>query len=121
MGYTTDFRGTFKLDRPLNVLQFTTLKEFAEEPHNGYPGGYCQWIPTEDGTGLCWDGNEKFYNYTEWLEHIVEHFLKPWGLVLNGSVTWHGERAGDSGVIYVKDNRVKAVPDEIVRQEPNWD
>lgn len=123
MGYTTDFRGAFKLDRPLNVLQVTTLKEFAEEPHSGpdVPGSWCQWVPTEDGTGIEWDGTEKFYSYTEWLEYLVEHFLKPWGLVLSGSVVWHGEESGDSGVIYAKDNRVKAVPDEVVRQEPDWD
>lgn len=31
------------------------------------PGLWCQWIISDDGTKLEWDGNEKFYNYTEWL------------------------------------------------------
>ena len=124
MGYTTDFSGQFKLDRPLNVLQLTTLKTFADERHDGEPGApgvWCQWVPTEDGEGIEWDGNEKFYRYTEWLEYLVEKYLKPWGLSLSGSVTWHGEDAGDSGVVYAKDNRVKAVADESVRKEPDWE
>lgn len=124
MGYTTDFGGAFKLDRPLNVLQVTTLKEFAADRHDGereVPGIWCQWVPSEDGESIEWDGNEKFYDYTAWLVYIIEKFLKPWGLILSGSVTWHGEDPGDSGVIYAKDNRVKAVADETVRKEPDWE
>ncbi len=64
---------------------------------------------------------EKFYHYTEWLEYIIEHFLKPWGYVLNGSVEWRGEDDADLGVIYVHQNRVKAVESEIVNKEPVWD
>lgn len=121
MGYTTDFAGKFELDRPLNVLQLTTLKDFASEYHSEGPGGYCQWVPTDDGTGLCWDGNEKFYNYTAWLEFLIEKFFKPWGITLSGSVSWSGEDPGDTGAIYTKDHRVKAVADQVVRREPDWD
>lgn len=90
-------------------------------PPEGQPGLYCQWTPNADGTALEWDENEKFYHYVEWLEYLVEHFLKPWGYELSGSVHWYGEDPGDSGVIYAKGHRIKAVPDEILRKEPNWD
>ena len=73
------------------------------------PGLWCQWVPSEDGATLGWDGNEKFYDYVEWLGYIVTHFLKPWGRVLNGSVDWAGEDSSDRGTIFVKDNQIVAV------------
>jgi len=27
------------------------------------PGLWCQWIPSDDGTAIEWDGGEKFYEY----------------------------------------------------------
>jgi hypothetical protein len=33
MGYTTDFEGSFTLDRPLTVPQFNYLKKFSETRH----------------------------------------------------------------------------------------
>lgn len=78
------------------------------------PGLWCQWVPTEDGTALVWDEGEKFYNYIEWLEYIIENFMKPWGYTLNGEVLWQGEGFSDIGKIKVNDNNVKT-------SEPRWD
>jgi hypothetical protein len=75
-------------------------------PPAGQPGLWVQWIPTEDGEWLEWDGNEKFYDYIEWLEYLIEHFLSPWGYVLNGTVKWRGEEFGDIGIIIVDNNVV---------------
>lgn len=93
----------------------------SNHPPHGQPALWCQWIPNEDGSAIVWDGNEKFYNYVEWIEYLIEHFLGPWGYMLNGQVEWSGEENGDSGVIYIKDNKVKAVEDEIRREEPEWE
>jgi hypothetical protein len=70
------------------------------------PGLWCQWVPSEDGQAIEWDGGEKFYEYEAWLRYIVENFLKPWGYVLNGQVTWSGEESDDMGVLIVEDNEV---------------
>lgn len=75
-------------------------------PPAGQPGLWCQWVPSEDGSEIEWDGSEKFYNYVEWIKFIIEHFLKPWGKVLNGEVEWQGEERDDRGMIVVKDNVV---------------
>lgn len=75
-------------------------------PAKTQPGLWNKWVPTEDGTGIEWSGAEKFYDYVEWLEYMVENFLKPWGYTLNGSVKWRGEDFDDMGVITVKDNLV---------------
>lgn len=75
-------------------------------PPSGQPGLWCQWVPTEDLLGIEWDGGEKFYGYQEWLTYLIEHFLKPWGYVLNGSVGYSGEEPGDVGCVVCEDNRV---------------
>ena len=114
MGYTTEFKGQLVLSKPLTSEQKSQLEQFAEERHGGYtqphpdmPGLWCQWVPTEDGTGLEWDGGEKFYSYVEWLEYLIKHFIEPWGLVLNGEVEWRGVEWNDTGTIYAIDNKVK--------------
>ncbi len=107
MGYSTDFEGEFKLDRPLTVAHANELNDLAEARHsNSSPSNYCQWVPTNDGQGIAWDGNEKFYAYVEWLGYIIENLLKPWGYTLNGEVKWQGESGPDFGIITVKDNVV---------------
>lgn len=113
MGYTTDFRGEFELDEPLTAEQVKIINDFAEERHGGnidhdptMPGFWCQWIASDDGKLVYWDGGEKFYEYTAWLEYLVEHFFQPWGRVLNGEVGFRGEDWDDTGTIVVRDNKV---------------
>lgn len=89
-------------------------KEYAQ------PSLWCQWKPTEDGEGIEWDGNEKFYCYVEWLRYLIDSFIAPWGYKLNGEVSWSGEEAGDIGIIYVKDNEVQGVESQIINPEPTW-
>jgi hypothetical protein len=84
-------------------------------PPQGQPGLWCQWVCNENSE-LEWDGNEKFYDYIEWLEYLVEHFFKPWGYVLNGRVAWSGEEPDDIGVIRVDNNEVKSAMSEIVNE-----
>jgi hypothetical protein len=50
---------------------------------------------------------EKFYNYVEWLEYLINVFLKPRGYVLEGCVRFFGEETEDMGYIEVKRNKVK--------------
>lgn len=75
-------------------------------PPTGQPGLWCQWIPTADGSAIKWDGNEKFYDYVDWLTYLIEHFLRPAGYQVSGHVDWQGEEAGDIGRIIVRDNEV---------------
>lgn len=70
------------------------------------PGLWCQWVPSEDGNSIEWDGGEKFYNYTEWIVYLINKILAPNGYVLNGKVDYFGEERGDVGVIEIKDNVV---------------
>jgi hypothetical protein len=76
-------------------------------PPAGQPGQWCQWTPDEDGTAIVWDEGEKFYEYVDWICYLIDQFLKPWGYVVNGEVTWSGEESGDLGLIEVTDNKVR--------------
>jgi hypothetical protein len=91
--------GSFGQDSGPDVLDHNS-------PPTGQPGLWCQWVPTADNTGIVWDGGEKFYNYTEWLTYLIDHFLAPAGYVLNGEVEWQGEEPDDIGKLVVKDNQV---------------
>ncbi len=73
-------------------------------PPKTQPGLWCKWVPTADGGGIKWNGAEKFYDYVEWLQYIINNFLKPWGYVLNGEVNWQGENEEDIGIILVASN-----------------
>ena len=46
-------------------------------PPDGQPGLWCQWITNEEGTEIFWDGNEKFYYGAEWMQYLIDHFFGP--------------------------------------------
>lgn len=72
------------------------------------PSRFCHWTPSEDGTAIIWDGQRKFADWDPWLCYLIEHFLLPWGYVVNGRVEWRGEEWLDVGVLRVRDNVVSA-------------
>lgn len=124
MGYTTNFSGAFQLDRKLTVTELETLSNLADwnaqSPGIGEPDSFCQWIVGSDGQSIEHNDDEKFYYHEEWLDYLIDNYFKPWGVTMSGNVIWTGENAGDSGVLFAKDNMVKAVQVEEM-PEPNWD
>lgn len=79
---------------------------YSNEPE-GVPGLWCQWVPTEDGTGIEWDQGEKFYEYEAWLTYLIEKFLVRWGYEINGTVQYQGEDPEDFGVLVIENNTLK--------------
>jgi len=75
-------------------------------PPKGQPGLWCQWRPTANATGIEWDRCSNFYDYVEWLQYLIDHFLKPWGYTLTGTVRWRGEEFDDVGRITVTANAI---------------
>lgn len=112
MGYTTDFRGRLELSKKLTYEQLKEYKLFVDTRHeDGYedkPSIWLQWEIVEENKShyLEWDGSEKFYNYVEWLEYIIQKFFKKWGVELNGVIQWRGEEWEDFGRIIVINNEV---------------
>lgn len=130
MGYDTKFTGKITVEPPLSGAEVEFLRQFSREEHQSrqYPGLYCQWVATADGTAIEWDKGEKFYDSAEWMEYLIQNFLGP-GIrviagrtpetaalavltrnhVLNGVIDAQGEDTGDIWRIVVKDNRVSSV------------
>lgn len=164
MGYTTDFMGEVEVKPPLNRAEVEYLAKFAESrrverkqgpyyaepgedfgqsgegiinsgnPPAGQPGLWCQWVASEDGKTIGWDGGEKFYESAEWMAYIIDHFLKPgcrvqallatpnaneepdpveeqfaeftFDHVCNGNIEAQGEDYDDQWIITVTDNKV---------------
>jgi hypothetical protein len=97
--FYVDGTGWAGQDSDKNVINYN-------RPPSTQPGLWCQWIPTDDGCELIWDGGEKFYNYVEWLDYLIDKILAPRGYTLNGECQWFGEERDDVGVIIVKNNKV---------------
>lgn len=89
-------------------------------PPQGQPGLWCQWVPTNDGTAIEWDGGEKFYDSAKWMKYLIEHFigsdpkakdalpfLQPH--ILNGTIKAQGEDSEDRWDLVVRDNKVYEV------------
>lgn len=84
------------------------VKPVLDEPPKGEPGYWCQWQPSDDGHYIEWDQGEKFYAYVEWIDYLMQHFFKRWGVVLDGEIEWIGEDASeDQGCIRIKDNQIE--------------
>lgn len=117
MGYTTDFQGSFTLNRPLTKEQYLEISQFIDgyydenfkDKYKMSPGTHCHWEILEDRRTIEWDQGEKFYCYVEWLEFLIKTYFEPWGYKVNGEVTWRGEEFEDIGTIKIKKNVVKAM------------
>ena len=112
MGYTTEFEGKFSLSAPapaevvLAIRDLDGRKGKLPPGTTPWPDGYCQWVLTADLTGIEWDGEEKFYDYVEWLQAIIDNVLKPAGVALTGTVKYQGESFDDAGTLSVVDGEV---------------
>jgi hypothetical protein len=118
MGYTTYFTGSFELSRKLTVTEQETIRAFYDDYDDldeNYPdlpkspGSSCVWTVSDEGDAIEPLAEEKMYHWDDWIRYICEHVLEPAGVKANGRSVWHGEDVGDSGVIFVKDNRVRLV------------
>lgn len=108
MGYTTSFEGSIELSRKLTMAEAKLLLEIAESDKAEKITGinaYFQWVPAETFEHIVWDGNEKFYKYTEQLKWLCG-WLKERGISATGDLYWQGEETGDTGVLSVTANEV---------------
>ena len=157
MGYTTEFAGTITVDPPLNEQEVEFLNKFADtrrmhcaqgpyyvdrggfadqehedgvidynRPPEGQPGLWCQWVIGDEGD-IEWDGGEKFYCAAEWMEYIIDHFLKPNCIAknalpflqanhtCNGTIEAQGEDMDDRWKLIVTDNVVSTISLEKIK------
>ena len=99
-----DYRGTAEWRAALPSLGVVDYNQ----PPAGQPGLWCQWVPTPDGAGIEWNEGEKFYDYDQWLQYLIDQFLQPWGYTVSGSISWSGEEEEDVGILEVTGNVVRS-------------
>jgi len=92
------------------------------DPPRGQPGLWCKWVPTDDDASIEWDGGEKFYYAEDWMQYLIDHFLKPGAYasrsgdlqfeaftfdhIVNGHIDAAGEETDDRWRLIVRDNVV---------------
>lgn len=115
MGYTTDFEGEFTLDRAADEDTAAWMERLADTDYRdpafpkGAPAAWMQWRLSDDRMRVCAEG-EKFYEYTEWLQWLIDNEFKPSGRILSGKVLYRGESAHDCGTIESVDGNVIKTP-----------
>jgi len=108
--YYVDGSGFAGQGRDEDLINFNT-------PPEGQPGLWCQWVPSDDGKAIEWDGGEKFYESVEWMRYIIDHFIGQNPLAkkeipflekhtLNGTIEAYGEDRDDRWDLVVKNNEV---------------
>jgi hypothetical protein len=80
------------------------------QPPGNQPSLWCQWRVNDKGNRLEHTGGEKFGEYVEWINYLVEHFFSPWGVKLDGSIEYQGKVLVHSGTIEIIDNRIEVRP-----------
>jgi len=85
--YVRAFGRTRRWDRPAGPYVVLPHPLAADEdeggddaysrPSRGEPGLWCPWTATENGTALAFDGIEKAYAATRWLDYLIRTFLRP--------------------------------------------
>jgi hypothetical protein len=146
MGYSTTFEGHVTITPPLNPHEIAYLHRFADsrrhqrpegpystldysysevprgdysQPADGQPGLWCDWEPTGGGTAIRWNGSEKFYEATAWMQYLIDHFLKPdaaakgqpgfeeftFDHMVNGVIHAQGDEPSDTWDLRVTANR----------------
>jgi hypothetical protein len=161
MGYTTEFDGSVAVTPPLNPSEIDYLARFADsrrfsrvagpyaldetgfrgpdvidynQPPEGQPSLWCNWAPTADGTAIGWNEAEKFYDSAEWMQYLIDTFLRPGATLqaelaqpvpgrvyddafagftfdhtVNGTIDAQGEDPDDTWRLVVQDNLVSKV------------
>lgn len=79
----------------------------SNKPPSTQPSLWCQWLLADDNQTIVWNMEEKFYEYTKWIEYLIEKILAPNGYLVNGSVAFRGDEFDDFGVIIIEDNHVE--------------
>lgn len=84
-----------------SIIDYNAFRDHVQ------PSLWCNWVISEDGWYLEWNGAKKFYSYDDWLEYMIAKFFAPLGYVLNGDIHWQGEESTDFGTIHVVDNVIE--------------
>lgn len=122
MGYTTRLKGQFHFDKMPHGTVLAAIGALdgvsgRTDGAKGMPDSYCQWTLTKDFSGIHWDGGEKFYDYVEWAQWIIDKILTPANIALYGEIEFFGEDSSDIGKLVIADGKVKSIEFAVIRDD----
>lgn len=140
MGYETCMNGSLKVTPPMTADDFGAFQKLAayytpKDADSAVQSLRDQMSGTNAEIDLLLGGDDtdasvphelniagRDYNwhFQEGLDFVIENFFAPRGYVVNGELDWDGDDPGDSGTVYVKDNKVEWVKDDISNRGPSW-
>jgi hypothetical protein len=110
------------LPHPLAADEVGEDVDAYNRPSIGEPSLWCPWTATGNGAALAFDGIEKAYGATAWLEYLIQTFLQPnataaqvddaaldgftFNHVCDGAVASCRRDTGQVSLILVTDNKV---------------
>lgn len=65
------------LPHPLADDEHAPGSDAYNRPSKHEPGLWCPWTATLGGLALAFNGIEKAYNASEWLDYLIRTFLRP--------------------------------------------
>lgn len=108
--------GEFFVHSPcMGQLRDESIEDYNDPPST-QPGLWCSWVivpitdtkeKTEVPVTIEWNGAEKFYSYTMWLEYIFLNFFKRPNYHPYGVIFAQGEDPTDAKYIIVEDGVIK--------------
>lgn len=136
MPYSVYYRGEIIISPPLTEEHAAVVLAFSRKEYNeltkpifakiaASPGedlpAYMDVFDISEGrTTILPDEDESTHGLRLCLMLLIEHFLAPLGYLLNGEVSWDADDVNDRGSIFVRDNLIEDVDDEIVNAGPSW-
>lgn len=117
--------GDFNCNPICNIKQINSINNINNEKIKNCPKYICNWMVSNDGRKLKWNNQSEFIDYEDWLIFIINNYLKPNNIKLNGVISWFGVKNEDMGKIKIINNEIriyKAVMSFIKRDnEYNYD
>jgi len=102
-------------------------------PRDGTPYPHLDWAPCLEGCCLAWNGTEKSRMSEEWLQYLIDHFLRPgaharlagrpefeqftFDHVVDGVIAAERDDTRELFLIVCEDNRIRR--ETLVRPQPD--
>jgi hypothetical protein len=96
------------------------FEAIAASPQSCLPAYRGLFTLSDDRALIIPKGDESRHGLRLCLLLLIEYFFNSSGYVLNGQIFWEGDEFDDRGWIFVKDNQVEAITDQVVNAGPSW-
>lgn len=109
MGYYTSWSGGIDLGRQLTLDEYRLLEDILDKdfdlPGKSYGHAWHSFHLNKEGTKLLPpEDSSKTYYWQETLQYLIDTWLTPMGIKLNGKLKWSGEESDDQGKVSIVDS-----------------